>query len=437
VAVVTLILALFLIGALLAGLRRTALALALLRPSGDRLFNAVKDLTGSDSGPGASLNLGILMLTGGALLRRPTALLAPPVLGWLAFLAAAAASAATAPDPVVSMRLLLTLATYGAVLVLTHALVDSVALAAKFILAVVLSSVIPAVLGLAELVANPEILLGDARLLSTFTHANILAFYLVTVMAAILFITGSSMFAPPPRLRRVLLAYGGILLVLLLATKTRSAWGALGLILLVQALVVDRRWLALIVLAPLLMLVPGVNERFTDLFSGNTNDAYAQLNSFAWRQLLWGETLRWLGENPPRFTGHGLDHYIHYVPLFFTRVMNPEGVGTHNALLQLWFETGILGVTGFAAAMLLLVAGLIRRLRTDPKGAALMLAACGGYLLAAYSDNVLDYLQYQWTFWFLMGAVSAATRLARENPRNTPPARHQSTFADTTGLAHR
>jgi O-antigen ligase len=435
--VVVLILALFLIGAVLFGLRRTMLSLALLRPSCDRIFNVVKDLTGSDSGPGASLNLGILMLAGTALLRRPAALLAPPVLGWLAFLAAAAASAATAPDPLVSMRLLLTLATYGAVLVLTHALVNSIEQAARLITAVVLSSIIPVVWGLAELVANPEILLGDERLLSTFTHANILAFYLVTVIAAVLFIAGSAMFDPPPGMQRLLLAYAGVLMVLLLATKTRSAWGALALILLVQAAFVDRRWLALIALAPLLLLVPGVNERFTDLFAGNTNDAYAQLNSFAWRQLLWGETLRWLDENPPRFTGHGLDHYIHYVPLFFIRVMNPEGVGTHNALLQLWFETGILGVAGFSAAMLLLVSSLASRLRTDPKGAALMLAASGGYLLAAYSDNVLDYLQYQWTFWFLMGAVTAATRLAREKGRTSPAASPRSVFTATTGLAHR
>jgi O-antigen ligase len=434
-AVVAIILALFLGGAAALGLRRTVLLLAAFRPSCDRIFNAVKDVTGSDSGPGASLNLGIIALAGAAVVRRPAALLAPPVLGWFAFVAAAAASAATAPDPLVSLRLLLTLATYGAVLVLSHALVDSLDMAARLIFAVVLSSIIPAALGVVELIANPEILLGDDRLLSTFTHSNILAFYLVTVMSAILFINGSSMFDLPRGIRRLLLAYGGLLLILLLATKTRSAWGALALILAVQALVVDRRWLALIAFAPLLALVPGVNERFTDLFAGNTNDAYAQLNSFAWRQLLWGETLRWLGENPPRLTGHGLDHYIHYVPLFFIRVMNPEGVGTHNALLQIWFEAGILGVAGFSAAMIMLAGALFRRLRNDRKGASLMLAACGGYLLAAYSDNVLDYLQYQWTFWFLMGSISAATRLASAHPQ--PRTSGRTAIHATTGLAQR
>jgi O-antigen ligase len=416
-AVVLFVLALFLVGAFAIGLRKTALALAFLRPSGDRVFNAVKDLAGSDSGPGASLNLGILALAAAAVVRRPAALFAPPVLGWLAFVLAAGASATAAPDPAVSIRLLLTLATYGAVLALTHAVVDSIAMARRMILAVVLSSVVPAGIGLVELLANPEILLGDERLLGTFTHPNILAFYLVTVIAAILFVNGSSMFDPSPGARRLLLGSAGLLLVLLLATKTRSAWGALALILLVQALIVDRRWLGLLALAPLLALVPGVNERFADLFAGNTNDAYAQLNSFAWRQLLWGETLRWLGENPPRLVGHGLDHYIHYVPLFFIRVIHPEGVGTHNALLQIWFETGMLGVVGFGTAIILLVGSLARRLRMDLAGASLMLAACGGYLLAAYSDNVLDYLQYQWAFWFLMGAVSASTRLMAADAR--------------------
>jgi O-antigen ligase len=416
-AVVVGILVLFLAIACLVGLRRISLLLALVRPSCDRLFNAVKDVTGSDSGPGASLNLGILMLAGAALVRRPRALLGAPVLGWLAFVAAAALSAAFAPDPMISMRLLLTLATYGAVLVLTHALVDSLDMARRLIAMVVMSSIAPAGLGLIEVLATPEILLGDERLLSTFTHANILAFYLVTIIAALLFMLGSNLFDLPRNLRRLLIGYGAALLVLLLATKTRSAWGALALILMVQALIVDRRWLALIFFAPFLILVPGVGERFSDLFTGNTNDAYAQLNSFAWRQLLWGETLRWLQENPPRLTGHGLDHYIHYVPLFFIRVMNPEGVGTHNALLQIWFETGILGASGFAVAMAALAASLLQRLRVDRNGASLMLAALMGYLLAAYSDNVLDYLQYQWTFWFLMGSIAAATRFAVPTPK--------------------
>jgi putative inorganic carbon (hco3(-)) transporter len=34
------------------------------------------------------------------------------------------------------------------------------------------------------------------------------------------------------------------------------------------------------------------------------------------------------------------------------------------------------------------------------------------YLIVCYSDNVLDYLVFQWYFWFIMGVVCAWYRLA-------------------------
>jgi O-antigen ligase len=404
-----------LVVALFAGLRRATLWLMAIRPACDQMFNVAKFAIGSESGPGASVNLVVLTLAVVGAVFRPKSLLAAPVLGWFAFLAVAAASAFNAPDPAHSMRLLMTLATYGAVLILAHVIVRDRETAAAALAACVLSSVAPAFVALGELAANPSILATDERLLGTFTHPNILAFYLVTMIAVILFVLSSTLVSPPPVLRRVLMGWAGLLLFLLLATKTRSAWIALAMILAVQAACVDRRWLWMLAFLPLLMLMPGVGDRFLDLFEGNTNDTYAQLNSLAWRKLLWADTMEWLSQNPPGWLGHGLDHYVGYVPIFFEKGAKPDGIGTHNALLQLYFEAGILGLGSFIAVFAILFVTLARRFRTDPDGTLIAMALCGGILACSYSDNMLDYLQFQWPFWFFIGTVCASVRFPARN----------------------
>jgi O-antigen ligase len=407
-----LILALLVASLVLAGLfgvRRTVIVLIALRPACDKAFDGVKLLTGAANGPGAALNLLVIALAALALFRRPQALLAPPVLAWAGVLLAALASLLHSPDPAAGVRLLLTLVTYGAVLALPFALIASISDAVDCLKAALASSVIPAAVAVLEVLSTPAILMGDDRLESTFTHPNILAFYLVGVLTLILFLMASRMVEMSPRQTRWLMAYVGLLLVLLLATKTRSAWIAMVLILGGHALANDRRWLWSVFALPLVLLVPGIGERVLDLGGGNTNDAFAQLNSYAWRQLLWSETYEWLRQNPSLLFGHGLDLYISYVPLFFSRGANPEGVGAHNAALQIYFEMGLVGAAAFLVVFMTLFIQLARRVRVDFPGALLIALLCASHVLVANSDNMLDYLQFQWFFWFTVGTVIAST----------------------------
>ncbi len=402
------------------GLRRATLGLMVLRPACDQAFNVVKFALGQESGPGASLNILILVMAVVGAGFRPWALVAPMVLAWLIFLMVAGLSALQAPDPLTSLRLLLTLATYCAVLILAHVLVRDRKSAVAALVVTLLSSVIPTVVALAELAVTPAILTGEERLLGTFTHSNILAFYLVTIIAVIFFALSTTLIELPLRWRRRLSAYAGVLVLLLLATKTRSAWIALALIFGAQALFVDRRWLWLPLLLPLLLLVPGVGDRFFDLFEGNTNDTYAQLNSLAWRQLLWADTFEWLRQNPPGLLGHGLDHYVSYVPQFFDRGAKPDGIGTHNALLQVYFEAGWLGLLAFLGTFATALACLAGRWRRDPAATPLAMALVIGVVACSYSDNTLDYLQFQWPMWFFVGSVCALARFTSHEPADAP-----------------
>jgi O-antigen ligase len=396
------------------GVRRTALALVAIRPACDKTFDGIKLLAGSANGPGAALNLLMIALAMLALIRRPSALLAPPVLAWASVLLAALASLLHSPDPSAGVRLLLTLVTYGAVLALPFALIDSIGDALDCLKAALASSVIPAIVAVIEVLSTPAILLNDERLESTFTHPNILAFYLVGVLTLILFMMASRMVQLSLRQTRWLMSYAGILLLLLLATKTRSAWIAMVLILGGHALVNDRRWLWGILALPLVLLIPGIGERILDLGGGNTNDTFANLNSYAWRQLLWSETYEWLRQNPSLLFGHGLDLYVSYVPLFFSRGASPEGVGAHNAALQIYFEMGLMGVAAFVAVFITLFVMLAQRIKVDFPGTLLFVLLCASHMLVASSDNMLDYLQFQWFFWFTVGTIIASTPLMQK-----------------------
>jgi len=176
--------------------------------------------------------------------------------------------------------------------------------------------------------------------------------------------------------------------------------------LIVYASIVDKRYLLCLPLVPFIIYLPGVAERLSDLQTGNLDYGYAQLNSYEWRKILWQSALDWLMENPSEYLvlGYGLGSFEHYQPLFFPR---GEGVGAHNALLQIFFEMGILGVLGVLWLFVSLFAKLKVGYSFDKAGAMIMMTLALAYLVASYSDNMLDYLVFQWYFWFIMGVVCA------------------------------
>ena len=68
---------------------------------------------------------------------------------------------------------------------------------------------------------------------------------------------------------------------------------------------------------------------------------------------------------------------------------------------------GILGVLGFLWLFVSLFAKLRVGYSFDKAGARIMMTLAVAYLVASYGDNMLDYLVFQWYFWFVMGVVCA------------------------------
>jgi O-antigen ligase len=396
------------------GARRMMLVTMLVRPSCDHFFGWLKESSVFVQldlpGPGAAINGLVIVLALIAVLRVPGIVLVPPILAWVGFLCAALASLPHTTDPNEGVRVVLTLTTYAAVFAIPYALVHNHRALAQCLTVALCSSFIPSIYALLELAQTPAILTGEQRLESTFTHPNIYAFYIISVMTLILFLTYSETVILSKFMRRMLFVYMGYLFILLLATKTRSAWIAMLIIMAAHAIVVDRRWLLMLLALPAVLLIPGVSGRIWDLESGTIDAGFATLNSFTWRQVLWENTLEWMSAHPPGIFGHGLGSYVSYVPEFFWRGEGQAGVGPHNAFLQIRFEMGAAGITSLLLLIVAVAVQLLHRAKEDFAGSFLMLMMLGGYMVVFYSDNVLDYLQFQWFFWFTLGSVCASSR---------------------------
>jgi O-antigen ligase len=417
-AAIVLALAGLLLGATaIIGVAQAVFWLMLIRPSCDQLFDWVKTSFDLQVGPGSALNFFVIALALVCLVRRPATLRSPVVIASGGFLLVALASMVHSSSPADGARLFLGLATYAAVLCLPFALIENAHDAERWLKVALCSSFVPSLYAVAQLAMSPATLFGEERLESTFTHPNIFAFYLVGVVTLILFMTSSTMATALAPWRRLPHVYVALLFVLLLFTQTRSAWIAMAITLAVYAFIVDRRWLPLIFMLPAVLVVPGVSDRIFDLASGNVDAGYAQLNSYAWRREVWEATLDWMAANPAPILGYGLDTFQSYTPLFFGH--NPEGggVGAHNAILQIYFETGLAGLCSYFSIFVAIFVQLFKRLRFDFSGSIVMFSYCAGYLIVCFSDNLLDYLQFQWFFWFSIGAVCASTRyLQRASP---------------------
>jgi O-antigen ligase len=204
---------------------------------------------------------------------------------------------------------------------------------------------------------------------------------------------------------------------------------------LVFATAFDRRYLMGILVLPIVAFVPGIAERLGDLGNGAEfqYNSFDQLNSYAWRMYLWENAIMWLRAHPAGLLGHGLESFRTYSSVFFPLALE-GGAPAHNAYLQIYFETGALGLTGFAVLFAALVRQLIRGTVRDRQGAGIALALVAGYLVVCYSDNVLDYLAFNWQFWFTLGSMLGVLRIQGPNPRARAVGVGRSELANAPGV---
>lgn len=415
----------------LGGLRAGITALILIRPLCDRIFDDARfDVAGRDLSCGAILNLLVIALM---ILNVPRINTRIPVTlqrAWVPFLLICLAAVFYSPVALDGFRKFLTYVSYMSMFVLPFAMAkreqDSLYLAKV----VILSSVGPVLYGLFQLGTGTDWYV-DGRIQSTFSHPNIFAFYLLTTVGFTLSLLTASSVALTRRVKGLLVLYLIPLLIMLVATKTRSAWLGCLVLFLVYGLIADKRVLILTLILPAFALaIPSVRDRLTDLVTGNEYVGWVQdVNAYAWRKILWEKAIPVILQKP--WFGYGLYSFPYYSPTFFP-LETKHGVDAHNVYIQLLFETGLAGLAAYLWIFCRKLIWLFRCWFIDKGRLSMIIAVTLVYMMNAYSDNLLEYVSYGWCYWFAMGLVFSDLSRYREEARRV--AREQFTYGFPAGV---
>lgn len=388
--------------------RMLLLLILMFRASGDLIFETSK--FGGGFGIGALINALIIFIAFLFVMERPGGITKRMFSIWGPVLLVACGALLYAPDLKDGLRMLLALSSYCAVFVIAFYVVRSRADFEQCVTVILLSSIIPALYAFVDIAQN----FGDGfRLKSTFSHPNIFAFYILLTVSLLLYRLKTTLAAASGASRMVFGLYMLLLLGFLVLTQTRSAWSACFVIFAVYGIFFERKYLIYLVLAPMVaMMIPSVRDRILDLGTGNEYVRYAQLNSFAWRLFLWESAIDWMSKIRS-VIGYGLNSFKYYSPTFFP-LAGSTHFGAHSTYVQWYFEAGAVGIMAAIWMYARLFFTLKLGTKRDKLRALISMTLVIEYLFFAFSDNMLDYLAFNWYFWFFMGAACAVTLLPQE-----------------------
>ncbi|MDE2027517.1 MAG: O-antigen ligase family protein [Candidatus Omnitrophica bacterium] len=387
-------------------------AILLVRPLLDILLNLTKvNVAGEGVGIGAVLNLAVILLAvflAFYMLNLPRRVF--PVYLWIVFLLLMVLCACYSPYPREGVRICFNYFSYFALFIIPFLIIKNQedflfwlrVLAASFILPVLYADVD---------MARGGHYFEDAgmRIMGTFTHPNILAFYLVLAFTFYFYLFKSGYFQGRPFSGLVARLFMINILVLLVATKTRNAWLAVYVVFLIYGLLKDRKILWILVLAvPLLTAIPPVAQRITNIFNGHSENGYRGLNSYEWRLQLWQSSLAQIAERP--LQGHGLGTFKPSTERFFTQTKDTHA---HNTYIEVLFECGLIGLASFIALLGGTIVAFIQCLRravqqSQQRVWAIMISYLLSYMLICMADNLSYYLVFNWYVWFFVGLMLAA-----------------------------
>lgn len=361
-------------------------------------------------GVGGLVNLAIIVLAFALTVRDSKRIPKQAWMVWIPFMVFQLAGLAYAPDFLPALRLFLGQMATMAVFLLAFHLVDDWSSFDRALKIIVASSV-PVVIYTLIAIASGDrygsldgFEASSSRYSGPFPHPNILAFYVVLVIGVLLYQWKNARSSSGMLKSAAFIGYAAILVVLLFATKTRSAWVSALFLFLVYGLMVQRRYLIYLALvSAVALLVPDIRDRVLELGQGNQVVQYAKLNSFAWRKLLWTEGLTWMSPSHYLF-GYGAGSFSYHATTFFS-MGGGRANGAHSVAVQQFFELGVGGLLSFLWMFWSSIKQLIRMHATDSVMKAIFGALILSYVLIALSDNMLSYLTFNWYFWFAVGAA--------------------------------
>lgn len=283
--------------------------------------------------------------------------------------------------------------------------------------AIIFSAIIPASVAWWQLINRGGFFDGERwRLLGTFVHPNMLAFYLVFAITLSLFVALNLKKGSIEKIPYGLLVI--FFVVPLLFTYTRAAWLSLAFILFFLGLFRFRKLLLISVTSIFILyfFVPFFQERVATLASIGASD------SSAWRLQLWTDMFTYIRNNP--WFGYGPGTASIFIQQNIPRFL--IATEPHNDYLKIWLESGVFALLSYLYLYLSYIKKFWQGFRREDRPRLKMLAlfvllfaiSLGG---ASFTDNILKDAVLQWVFWALSGGILAALsyHLKKQNKKES------------------
>ena len=195
-------------------------------------------------------------------------------------------------------------------------------------------------------------------------------------------------------------------------TYGRASWIGLSFAVVVFLALLNWRWVPVLLVAGL-AAIPFLPETIYNriLTIGNTNDS-----SIRYRFEIYETTRNLMEDYWARGVGLGTDVMKKVFETYPTNFDGTYPVHTHNNYLQMWGETGILGLFSYLALLLWRLKTGVKSFCSalDPRVKRLLAASIGGFcgiLVIGLAEYTWYYPRNMFTYWFLFGVISACVKL--------------------------
>ena len=207
----------------------------------------------------------------------------------------------------------------------------------------------------------------------------------------------------------------GVGLVAIGATYGRASWIGLAGAVLVFLALLNWRWVPvflLVGLAAIPFLPETIYNRILTIFNAGED------SSVQYRFGIYETTRNLMEDYWARGVGLGTDVMKKVFQTYPTNFDGSYPVHTHNNYLQMWGETGILGLLAYLSLLLYQLKSGVKSFcaALDPRVKRMMAAAIGafcGILVIGVAEYTWYYPRNMFTYWFLFGVIGACIKLVR------------------------
>ncbi len=269
--------------------------------------------------------------------------------------------------------------------------------------AVIFSALIPAGVAWYQLITRGGFFDGDRwRLLGTFVHPNMFAFYLVLIICLSLFVALNLKKGAVEKIPYALLVI--FFTIPLLFTYTRAAWLALAFIFFGIGVYRFRKllFISIIVVALLYLFAPFFQDRISTLATLGASD------SSSWRLDLWRDIWGFIKTSP--WFGYGPGTVAIFIQKNIPRFL--VETEPHNDYLRVWVESGIFALLAYLWIYLAYFKKMWLGFRSETRPRLKMLILFLIFFTislgaASATDNIIKDAVLQWIFWVLSGSLLA------------------------------